>query len=228
MPLKYSEIFYSIQGEGSLIGVPSVFLRTSYCNLRCSWCDSSFTSWQPENQLIEIDDAIATISKFKIKHLVITGGEPLIQKKALIELCHQLHTQQYHITIETNGTLFLPINADLISLSPKLANSTPLNDPIWAVRHEKKRINLKVIRQFLANYLCQIKFVVNSPNDLTEIINLVEILNINPQLIILMPEGQTLTAINQKQNWIVEICKKYGYRYSPRLQLNLWGNQRGT
>ena len=116
--MKYSEIFYSIQGEGQLVGLPSVFFRTSYCNLRCIWCDTPYTSWQPENKDISVEDAVAAILAHDCKQVVITGGEPFMQPKALISLCQQLQQRGLHITIETNGTLFESVEADLLSISP--------------------------------------------------------------------------------------------------------------
>lgn len=225
--MKYSEIFYSVQGEGGLIGMPSVFFRTSYCNLRCRWCDSVYTSWQPENKEISIDEVVKTINQFKCKYVVITGGEPCIQAKPLIELCQKLHGQGYHLTIETNGTIFVPIQADLISLSPKLASSTPDDDQIWTKRHGQERINLPVLRQFLENYECQLKFVVDTSMDLIEIEQLVKQLNISLDKIILMPQGIKKEIIAEKQLWLIELCKEYGYRYSPRLHIDIWGDQRG-
>jgi 7-carboxy-7-deazaguanine synthase len=226
--MKYSEIFYTLQGEGQLLGVPSVFLRTSYCNLRCWWCDSAYTSWQPENKDITVAEAVAAIRHFGIKHVVITGGEPFLQAEPLTELCQKLHEQGHHLTIETNGTIFVPIKADLISLSPKLANSTPIADSMWITRQQRERINQKALRQFFDNYNCQVKFVVDTPNDLVEIEQLAKQLNIPPLLIILMPQGTTEEILKSKQLWLAELCKQYGYRYSPRLHINIWGDKRGT
>ncbi len=226
--MKYSEYFYTLQGEGKLVGVPSVFFRMSYCNLRCWWCDSAYTSWHPENKDISVDEAFAKISSFGVKHVVITGGEPFIQKEPLTELCQKLHDHGHHITIETNATVFLPVKADLISMSPKLANSTPANDPIWTSRHERKRIEPAVIHQFLEHYDCQLKFVVDVPQDLDEIKTLVEENDLPEETFVLMPQGLTEDVVNEKQLWLAELCKTHGYRYSPRLHINIWGDKRGT
>jgi len=226
--MKYSEYFYTLQGEGKLVGVPSVFFRMSYCNLRCWWCDSAYTSWHPENKDISVDEAFEKISSFKIKHVVITGGEPFIQEEPLLELCQKLHDNNHHITIETNGTVFLPVKADLISMSPKLANSTPANERIWTTRHERERIKPDAIRQFLDNYECQLKFVVDIPEDLVEIQQLIEQIDIPQETIVLMPQGLTEDVVKEKQLWLAELCKEHGYRYSPRLHINIWGDKRGT
>ncbi len=226
--MKYSEIFYTLQGEGKLVGVPSVFFRTSYCNLRCWWCDTPYTSWQPENRDISVTDAFAAITEYRIKHVVITGGEPFIQPEALTELCDKLADYGCHITIETNATIFAPVNADLISMSPKLANSTPENDRTWTERHDRERIKGDVICQFLDRYDCQVKFVVDKPEDLEEIQQLVNELKIPPETVVLMPQGLKPEVVNHKEQWLAEICKEQGYRYSPRLHINIWGDKRCT
>ena len=138
--MKFSELFHTIQGEGQLIGVPSVFFRTSYCNLRCVWCDTPYTSWTPENRDISVAESVAAISQYGCKHVVITGGEPFIQPKELMALCEELDKRGHHITIETNATLFAAVAAHLISMSPKLRNSDPPTDNRFFKRHERGRI----------------------------------------------------------------------------------------
>ena len=225
--MKYSEIFYSIQGEGQLVGLPSVFFRTSYCNLRCIWCDTPYTSWQPENKDISVEDVVSAILAYNCPQVVITGGEPFLQPQALLSLCQQLQQNGLHITIETNGTLFESVEADLLSISPKLANSNPAANNHHFDQHQEQRINPAVLRQFLDHYTCQLKFVVETESDLVEIQQLEKELQIPASIIVLMPQGITSDQIQDKQNWIVEICKQYGYRYSPRLHVDIWGDQRG-
>ena len=226
--MKYSEIFYSIQGEGQLVGLPAVFFRTSYCNLRCIWCDTPYTSWQPENKDISVEDAVAAILAYDCQQVVITGGEPFMQPQALISLCQQLQQRGLHITIETNGTLFESVEADLLSISPKLANSNPATSNHHFQPHQRLRINQPVLRQFLDYYNCQLKFVVETEPDLVEIQQLQQEMQIPSSTIVLMPQGITRDQIKGKQNWMVEICKQHRYRYSPRLQVDIWGDQRGT
>jgi len=123
--LKIAEIFYSIQGEGKLTGVPSIFIRASGCNLRCTWCDTPYASWNPEGENLSVDQILDRVAQYKSNHIVLTGGEPLIMPD-VVELCSALKKQNnYHITIETAATIFKPLALDLASLSPKLANSTP-------------------------------------------------------------------------------------------------------
>ncbi len=226
--MKFSEIFYTIQGEGKLVGVPSVFFRTSYCNLRCVWCDTPYTSWTPENKDITVTEAVEAINKYNCKHVVLTGGEPFIQTRELTELCRELDRQGYHITIETNATIFAPVAAHLISMSPKLRNSNPSVDDRFFKRHERGRICADVIRKFLNQYECQVKFVVDQPEDLKEIQALQAEIHIPKEMIVLMPQGITPDELRPKQEWLVEICKEHGYRYSPRIHVDIWGNTRGV
>lgn len=226
--MKYSELFHTIQGEGQLIGVPSVFFRTSYCNLRCTWCDTPYTSWQPENKDITVAESVAAIAQFGCKHVVITGGEPFIQTKELIVLCRELDKQGHHITIETNATLFAKVAAHLISMSPKLHNSNPPSKNRFYKRHERGRICPDVIRKFINTYTCQVKFVVDTPDDLAEIQTLQADIGIPAETIMLMPQGKTSRVLNQKQKWLVELCKENGYRYSPRVHVDIWGEKRGV
>jgi 7-carboxy-7-deazaguanine synthase len=226
--MKYSEIFYTLQGEGQLVGVPSVFFRTSFCNLRCSWCDTPYTSWIPENHDISVSEAFNELTKFGVKHVVITGGEPFLQKKELTTLCEMLSTKGHHITIETNATVFVPVQANLISMSPKLSNSTPLDDKRWKKIHEKERLKLDIMRLFLDKYTCQVKFVINDIQDIQEVRELAEQIPIPKETIVLMPQGIEINEIQEREKWLVEVCKETGYRYSPRLHLNIWGSKRGT
>ncbi len=226
--MKYSEFFHTIQGEGKLIGVPSVFFRTSYCNLRCVWCDTPYTSWSPENKDMTVAEAVEAIAQYGCKHVVITGGEPFVQIKDLTELCQELDRRRHHITIETNATIFAPVAAHLISMSPKLRNSNPPGDNRYFRMHERGRIRADVIRQFLDQCECQVKFVVDQPEDLEEIKMLQAEIPIPPETIVLMPQGMTPEELVPKQEWLVEICKKHGYRYSPRVHVDIWGNRRGV
>ena len=226
--MKYSEIFYTLQGEGQLVGVPSVFFRSSFCNLRCSWCDTAYTSWTPENQEISVCEAFNEITKFGVKHVVITGGEPFLQKQELIALCEMLSAKGHHITIETNATIFVPVQANLISMSPKLSNSTPVDDKRWKDVHNKERLKADIIRLFLEKYECQVKFVINDLQDIQEVHCLVEQVPIPNETIVLMPQGIKKNEIEERQKWLVDVCKENGYRYSPRLHISIWGSRRGT
>jgi len=224
--MKISEIFHSIQGEGVLAGVSSVFIRTSGCNLRCTWCDTPYTSWKPEGTDQSVDSVLAVVKEFGARHVVLTGGEPMLFEES-VTLCEQLRALGHHITIETAGTVFRPIACDLMSISPKLSNSTPLHDPFWSLQHEKLRLQAEVVSRLMSLCDYQLKFVVAEPSDLAEIHPLVSQLNANAEKVLLMPEGRDGATLNERSIWIAEICKQYGYRYSPRLHVLLWGDRRG-
>ena len=226
--MKFSELFHTIQGEGQLLGVPSVFFRTSYCNLRCVWCDTPYTSWTPENRDISIAESVSAISEYGCKHVVITGGEPFIQANALTALCAALNKRGHHITIETNATRFVAVAAHLISMSPKLRNSNPPTANRFFKRHERDRLRPDVIRKFLDEYRCQLKFVVDTPEDLAEIQALQAAIDIPAEAIFLMPQGVTPAELQQKQEWLVALCKAHGYRYAPRVHIEIWGDKRGV
>ncbi len=223
--MKIAEIFYSIQGEGSLLGVPSVFVRTSGCNLRCSWCDTPYTSWHPEGEDCSLDEIVRQVSAYPARHVVVTGGEPMIAPE-IVALTERLHALKLHITIETAGTVMAPVACDLMSISPKLANSTP--EGAWAAQHERTRIQPDVLRELAARYPHQFKFVVMGPGDLDEIASLVGELGIDRAQVILMAEGIDAAVLRERGVWLAEICKREGYRFSPRLHVDLYGNRRGT
>jgi 7-carboxy-7-deazaguanine synthase len=228
--VRISEIFYSIQGEGRLIGVPSVFIRTSGCNLRCRWCDTPYTSWQPEGTSWSIDKILGEVAKYPTRHVVITGGEPLLAAEIQI-LAVQLKRRGAHITIETAATIFTPLDCDLISLSPKLANSTPWKRARgkFAALHERRRLNLPVIQKFLDAHDYQLKFVVEGREDFAEIGGILgQLKNVDPARVLIMAQGTTSRALSRQARWIVEACKQHGFSYTPRLHIQLFGNRRGT
>jgi 7-carboxy-7-deazaguanine synthase len=227
-----SEIFYSIQGEGELTGVPSVFIRTSGCNLRCDWCDTPHASWEPAGEEMSLEQILEEVAKCSASHCVITGGEPMVAK-GIHELATELKQLGKHITLETAGTV-LPekIPCDLASLSPKLSNSVPTQERAgsWTARHEKTRLQYAVIREWVNQYPYQLKFVVTGETDLGEIKELLGDIEspIPPGKVLLMPEGTDAHAIRERDDTLMEICKQEGYRYCNRLHIELFGNTRGT
>ena len=227
--MKISEIFYSIQGEGSLLGVPSVFIRTSGCNLRCTWCDTPYTSWSPEGREYTLAEIIAEVKSFPASHVVLTGGEPMIAPDAVI-LSESLRQAGLHITVETAGTVYTPVACDLMSISPKLSNSTPhvRDGGRWAAQHDRLRFQPQVLKQLLSNYPYQLKFVVSTPQDVGEIDAMRLHLNVLPRDVILMPEGTNSETVRERGLWLAETCKEKGYRFSPRLHIDLWGDRRGV
>lgn len=231
--MRITEIFHSIQGEGVLTGVPSVFVRTSGCNLRCSWCDTPYASWQPEGSELTVAAILDQVLGHDCRHVVLTGGEPMLARD-LPELAEQLTAHGRHVTIETAGTL--PpngISCALASLSPKLANATPTPaqaGAAWAARHEQTRWQPEVIREWLTGYDYQLKFVVAGEADIAELIGLLESLAvpIPPQRVLLMPEGRSVAELAARRDLVVAACKTHGFRYCHRLHVELFGNTRGT
>jgi len=224
--MRISEIFYSVQGEGILAGVPSVFIRTSGCNLRCSWCDTPYTSWKPEGEDLSIDEVFDRATAFTAaRHVVITGGEPMIAS-GVVELSARLRTRGLHVTFETAGTVFAPVACNLMSISPKLANSTP--EGVFHDRHDQLRLQPEVLQRLTQNYDYQLKFVVAQQSDLAELKTIAALVKAPADKIILMPEGITSEALTERGAWIAELCKQHGYRFGPRLHVYLYGNRRGV
>jgi 7-carboxy-7-deazaguanine synthase len=223
------EIFYSIQGEGILIGTPSVFVRTSGCNLRCEWCDTPYASWTPEGEELALEEVLAKVARFRSHYVVVTGGEPMIAPE-IVPLTEALRQMGLHVTVETAGTVFAPVDCHLMSISPKMSNSTPLkrDEGRWAIRHEQLRLQPEVMKRLIASYDYQLKFVVLAEEDVAEIRRLVGQLQANPQKVVLMPEGTDAETLRLRAAWIVEACKQEGYRFSPRLHVELYGNCRGV
>lgn len=225
--MKISEIFYSIQGEGMLVGVPSVFVRTSGCNLRCSWCDTPYASWEPEGVSMGVAEIVAEMRRHPARHVVVTGGEPMIQPE-IGELTESLRDAGVHITIETAGTVHASVACDLMSISPKLANSTPREREggRWASVHERLRRQPDVLVQLMASHPYQLKFVIARPEDLVEVENLLDAVRADRSRVVLMPEGVDPVTLAERGRWLAEICKERNYRFSPRLHVMLWGNRR--
>ena len=245
--MRIAEIFHSIQGEGLLAGVPSVFVRTSGCNLRCHWCDTPYASWKPEGPEMSVAEVLRKVSGWDCRHVVLTGSEPMIAPDLPV-IAAELRKAGKHITIETAATI--PpggIACDLASVSPKLSNSTPPaeRDPAWAKKHEETRLRPEVIVEWIKFYEFQLKFVVSSEKDLAEIKGLLSHLEtfVAPPLqrvrseegplvpfhrVLLMPEGIDSKTLALRAPWLVEICKREGFRFCPRLQIELFGSTRGT
>ena len=240
------EIFHSIQGEGKSIGVPSVFVRTSLCNLHCIWCDTDYTwnwvgtrfphqhdalpgyqkfdkkTWIADCPVREVADAV---SAFPCRNIILTGGEPMLQQAGLVELMRALRQQSpdYRFETETNGTLIPTADFDAAidqyNVSPKLENS---NNP------RKLREKPKAYRFFAASPKANFKFVLANAQDLTEVLGLLENYAIQPAKVWLMPEATTREQLAERRVWLVDICKTYGFRYSDRLHIQIWGSKKGV
>lgn len=234
--LPINELFCSLQGEGKLSGIHSVFVRTSGCNLRCWFCDSYHTSWEPTGAWLSIDDIVDEILSYEqADHVVFTGGEPMIHEES-VALLDELADYGYHTTVETNGTIYRDAAIDLASISPKLASSTPTaerdpkGDGEWADRHDQRRIDMDALSGLVDSYDSQLKFVVTGRDDMAEIESLIERVReatsttVPDENILLMPEGMTREELDAKRNDIAELAMEYGYRYTPRLHVDLWND----
>ncbi|WP_428306088.1 7-carboxy-7-deazaguanine synthase QueE [Lacipirellula sp.] len=228
--MRIAELYKSIQGEGLLTGMPSVFIRASGCNLRCWFCDTPYASWQPEGQDYAVDEIIAEVEEWDVKHVVITGGEPMLFAE-MIPLCRELRRRGRHITIETAGTLYLGVACDLMSISPKLSTSGP--DPErhahWARRHERQRYQREVLMRLMAEYEYQLKFVVDCVDDVAEVDAMIaELPGVTADRVLLMPQGRTMEEMASRSLWLAELCHERGWQLCPRRQLEWFGPVRGT
>ncbi|MHC5075660.1 MAG: 7-carboxy-7-deazaguanine synthase QueE [Planctomycetota bacterium] len=232
--MKISEIFYSIQGEGFLAGTPSIFIRVADCPLNCRWCDTRYAFEEADAKDYSIEQIIKKIQQWDCHHVVITGGEPMInpdlsRRTELPNLVQAVKELNKYITIETIGIAFIPeMPCDLMSISPKLSNSIP-NDSDTATFHDQARLDLAILRVLLDEYDYQLKFVVDSKDDLSEILETIQkVGNVDSKRVMLMPQAKTRQEFIQKAPMVAELCKKTGYTFSPRLQIVLWNTSRGT
>ena len=149
----------------------------------------------------------------------------------LTELSFDLAAAGRHVTIETAGTFDLPVHCDLMSISPKLSNSTPATSehPTWSGRHERGRHRAQVIRRLVRDYACQFKFVIECPNDCEEVeAYLREFPEIRREQVMLMPQGVTAEQLAARGAWLEPYCRQAGYRYCPRRHIEWFGLKRGT
>ncbi len=228
--MKIAEIFKSIQGEGLLTGTPCVFIRASGCNLRCVYCDTRYASWEPVGTDCSVGEIVESVSMFGLRHVVITGGEPMLFAE-LIPLCQQLRRLEHHITIETAGTLYLPVECDLMSISPKLSNSTPsaAEFPTWHARHDRERHAPNVIRRLVREQNCQFKFVIETRGDLEEVRQyLTAFPKIPLERVLCMPQATTQAQAEEFARWLPAACQDYGWRYCPRAHIESFGCRPGT
>lgn len=241
-----AEIFHTLQGEGVSVGMPAVFVRVSLCNLHCVWCDTDHT-WNfvgtpwvhekdglpgyqkhcKEDAIIEmgVAEIAAEVRKYRCRHVVLTGGEPLLQEEGLLELITQLRSDggDWFFEMETNGTRLpgdsLMAAVGQFNVSPKLANSG-----VSQTLREKP----EVIRGLVASGKAWFKFVVEKEADIAEVLGLVEKCGIPMNRVILMPEGRNVAEIDKVAPWLAERCRDLGVRMSDRLHVRLWGDRRGV
>lgn len=235
--MKIAEIYASLQGEGLLAGTPSVFVRASGCNLRCRWCDTPFTSWEPQGNDMSVAEILAAVRGLRRGHVVITGGEPLLFDDT-ISICDALRAEGVHVTVETAGTV-VPAAAgdrrfaDLVSISPKLSSSgPPAGTPGgWAGRHEATRRSDAVLARLMAHGGWQLKFVVGSRADLDESLAWLADLGLEPDgaaPIFVMPEGVAAGQLAATTAWLAAACRPLGLRLAARHHIDWFGHSRGT
>lgn len=240
------EIFHSIQGEGKSIGLPSVFVRTSLCNLHCIWCDTDYTWNWTGTRFAHVNDArpgyrkfakkdwiapleisavAELVAAFPCKNVILTGGEPLLQQAALVELMAALRqrSSDYRFEVETNGTLVptpeFDAAVDQYNVSPKLENSA---------NPRRLREKPAAYRFFSGSAKAVFKFVVAEKSDLEEVLSLAKNYHIPPEKIWLMPEGTSAKTLSQRRKWLVDVCKQQGFRFSDRLHVQIWGSKKGV
>jgi 7-carboxy-7-deazaguanine synthase len=228
--LPVSEIFYSVQGEGVHSGTPSVFLRTYRCNLSCTWCDSKYT-WLDQDKAKQGVDytqmpasaVIDKIASYGCKHLVLTGGEPLLHQRVLAPVLAGLKGSGFFIEVETNGTIApsaaFEASVDCFNVSPKISNS---------LVEAGVRIRPQSLKAFARSRKAWFKFVVCDQKDLAEIEGVVAEFGLPRERVILMPEGVDVTTLLERGRWLADVCMEKGFRFSLRLHILLFGNKRGT
>lgn len=228
--MRIAEIYASVQGEGKMTGEPSVFVRASGCNLRCSFCDTPYASWAPEGDDWSVEQILAHIANWDTPHVVITGGEPMLFSE-LVPLTEGLAVMGRFVTIETAGTLDLPVRCDLMSISPKLSNSRPSDgiSEAWRWRHEATRHRPQVVSRLMRDYDYQLKFVVAEQRDADEVlVYLQQFPQMERHKVWMMPEGTERSRLDCIGQWLEPFCRSHGLTYCPRRQIEWFGAGRGT
>lgn len=234
--MRVIEIYQSKQGEGLWTGNYSVFLRLLGCSLRCRYCDTAYARFNRFDVDPDVgadlspDEVVGRVMLLDLPNVVITGGEPM-QSPEIVDLTRLLRDCDYVITIETAGIVDKPVLCDLMSISPKMSNSTPLTgDPEKIRRHEEERNRPEVVRELIRRYENhQLKFVVDGPEDLEEVDEYVaELGAVEPGRVLLMPQAVDAETMNRKAEWLVPLCEERGYRYCPRMQIVWYGHKPRT
>lgn len=235
------EIFFSLQGEGKNLGTPSVFVRTSRCNLYCTWCDTPYTwNWKgssfvhadaikydPDAASIELDATAvaASVGRWPCRRVVFTGGEPLLQAVECARVMRELLSADpgYAFEIETNGTLIPPDELDRLveqyTVSPKLESSAV---------ERSLRLRDDCLARFARDEKSVFKFVVAGEACLREVDAIARAHGIMADRIYLMPEGTSPEKLARSRPFVAAACLEHGYRFSDRLHIHLFGNRPGV
>ena len=217
---RVSEIFYSIQGEGATAGLPAVFVRLQGCTVGCAWCDTKYSWDAAAGRLMDLDAIIDEAATFACRRVVLTGGEPL-ESPLFVPLLRALGSRGFTVEVETSGTLLPPAGVDRAiqwNVSLKLAGTGV---------EEARRIRAEAVRGFLSRDAWW-KFVVGGDHDLDEVLRLAERFALPRGRILLQPESVHREELLDRSPWVVEACKRHGFRFSPRLHLLIWGARRGV
>ncbi|MCA9082780.1 MAG: 7-carboxy-7-deazaguanine synthase QueE [Planctomycetaceae bacterium] len=222
-----SEIYESFQGEGPYAETPSLFIRTSGCNLRCRFCDTPFTSWNPEGEQYSIAQLEERVRSSTAPHVVITGGEPMLAAQ-LTELTDVCRSAGKFITIETAGTVDRSVECDLMAISPKMKNSTP-DDVSWSQRHDETRHQPAVIQSLFERYPSILKFVIESPLDVEEVVAYLQhVPHVSRDQVWLMPQARTQEELRERRDAVQAAAAQHGFQFSSRLHIERFGNIRGV
>ena len=206
--MKVNEIFYSIQGEGPQVGMPAIFIRFSGCNLTCSWCDSKYAK---DGEEISIEDIITKLLTYDCSNIVLTGGEPLIQKD-IVKLIRSL--KDCNIYIETNGTVY---------------DSSFIGFAKYIVSPKLEFLNTKYLeslRKWVQH--ATFKFVIENKQEFDDAIFLCNTIG-KFKDVYMMPKGTNDRTLKKNMIQLADWIKSEAsfVRLSPRLQIHLYGNERG-
>ena len=219
LPIRVSESFHSLQGEGPSTGVPAHFLRLQGCEVGCRWCDTKYT-WDPNGgHATTIGDALAAVRVLGAAPLlVVTGGEPLAHANVTALLEAALAAWP-HVEVETSGLEAPPLRHDRLfyNHSPKLPSVTERWADTW--RH---------IARFIADPNTTFKLVVGDDPDEADALRMIDTNALPRERVFLMPEGLTDAAVHARALRLAEVCKRESLRFSARLHVWLWGAKRGV